>query len=1333
MNFWKNLHPLIKRELDPNGYDSANYAVLQALATTLTDAETETIESKIQLSLGTATGEFLSDWGSWFGIPRKVGETDEDYRTRIKRYMFMKRGTIPAIIDAIRYYLKDQEANIQVYEPWTDMFMLDRLHSTLDGKTHLSGNYYRYAIMDITMDRPFPAGLADVIRAFKPAGVYFYVSIDTRANPNNVPICISDYVGEEYEQIKEWFGYNTDVRAKITLGDQTANSGFQNLFITDQSRLDGLDVLGGSFNANRTYWGLVATSDNWIGDKLKSDYSTDDLIQVATELDPDVYRNTGEVDGSYGVIDVPAGTGYKYIYFDIDVAQYVNTYYRNLSAGADKVSRTIDFLNKANSVILRANMTASLPVPTTAASSLSLYLNSNNWINLASANIGATPWSYSRAFQSNLTNALSTTGYVLLALKVAKQSQPYKLYLNQMIFDIHTISDVAPGAGVYTLADYWRTDAEDPSNLFRYATVSPGRISSDGTFTDQQDSVRKETTSAPILVSANKAYTVTGSTYSVPNSGVNNVDSSVFSFYNAQGKLLAYDRNESNKVDPATGVASDNYSDYSAAFNRELFMASGGYSNLINTVTTGNLSSGVVAATSGFKVTDYVPITPTDSYLYRQWGNKVASPVINIAYYDSAKTFIRQTVETPDTYGALNTAYVKLDATMPTNAAYVRFASNVNQESALVKITSYVNDTASNMANTNFADSLDKPVTLAGSSNVTLPFDGATQAVTGVLTTPMAISLFDGVNTTTQASFTGGVSVIGTKVGTTPEITVTMSAVDLFKILVPNASLLLKQSDDTKLIAMGLNLMSSLALTTSLGNSSVIPRLTVKNQQTGVYDPIDANGNVSRKNLTKDYFTADGYLTFKVTGQPVTGEATGEVALYSSHLNETVDGENKKPFLANEGLLDNTNHTLGGGDNLTQWTEIVYDVTGLAGRTVRIDSMNQTFRVATSENDGAASALGRWVGPNADYQWQLDPGTNQLRIFVASAIGDNVKAPSVYVIAEAAQPEVIRLLSANIQGSVRADALLPVVTTVNKQGTFTFKTQVSSNKYQFVTAFDIKVTKNPAGFIATQQTSGNYLGSLDFDLTSTAGPIKDGKYIDLSEMEVGKSYHYSFVNPITNFTDTDVAFPMAIINGNNTQVEISNPKVSRGNYEIDLDADTYAKGKVPNLTGLAYVRVSTRTYGGYGYEIYEVSGVTHVTTNLLEGVELIKAGLDFQPRVAYEDSILAATELPKFMLDDSKLDADAGLSGLPLDTYRTELIKVDPSTVYDFDVSDFRFLLNQYDADHLGVTSSRWAGAAATPFVFKTNINTEFIALAFSDIDTISKFKQIGSPVLTKR
>ena len=225
MNFWKNLHPLLRRD-NKNDYGSANYAVLSALADSLSDAEQDTVAKRAQLILETATGAYLDEWGTWFGVTRRTDEDDNTYRERIKFYLLIPRSTIEGLITGIRYYLEDNDAKISVYEPWKNIFYTNK--SKLNGPDHLQGFYYRFAVIDVRIDRPMSKAIYDAIMAFKPAGVKFYVTIDETLASDQDALVLADLQSSNWAELEQYFGFYWNHNTIATFADFTATGEARN-------------------------------------------------------------------------------------------------------------------------------------------------------------------------------------------------------------------------------------------------------------------------------------------------------------------------------------------------------------------------------------------------------------------------------------------------------------------------------------------------------------------------------------------------------------------------------------------------------------------------------------------------------------------------------------------------------------------------------------------------------------------------------------------------------------------------------------------------------------------------------------------------------------------------------------------------------------------------------------------------------------------------------------------------------------------------------------------------------------------------------------------------
>ena len=340
-NFFRNIHPLLRRNKRPEKYDDTNFAVLNALNYELTQAEQETIASKIQSSLESATDTYLDTWGDWFGVYRKDGWDDEYYRARIIRELLLKRGTIPAIIDALVDFLNDNDAVVQIYEPWRNIFYTNK--SKLNGDDHLMGYYYRFAIIDISIDRPFPPEIVEIIKAFKPAGVLFYLRLDTSLAKNKTTV-ESPYVYLDVTnktELEFLNGLYYDLRGNINLSDQRTQVVGNNIFHTNNSKLNGEDVLAGAFNHGRGYIHLASTT--LLDYTPKATDSMSNLKTTLGEAGSDMYNQTKEKDGRTASIQVPATKNVHTLYSNsLDFGDYDYSTAPNLLPTLDysKLSRS---------------------------------------------------------------------------------------------------------------------------------------------------------------------------------------------------------------------------------------------------------------------------------------------------------------------------------------------------------------------------------------------------------------------------------------------------------------------------------------------------------------------------------------------------------------------------------------------------------------------------------------------------------------------------------------------------------------------------------------------------------------------------------------------------------------------------------------------------------------------------------------------------------------------------------------------------------------------------------------------------------------------------------
>lgn len=326
-SFLKNLHPLLRRKKDKNLNEDINYILLNTLNEELNTVERDTIESKLQSSLKSATGTYLDKFGDWFGVYRKVDEEDEKYRQRIIKYLLLKRGTNNAIIDGIKYYLDRDDLNISIYEPFKNIFYTNK--SELNGNDKLMGYYYRFAVINVTIGNYFPLEIIDIINEFKPAGVKLYVTYDGGAT--NTGSLIYQWLNDDikvamYEDIINFYGYDELLYGHINLGLRKTDSlNYKSVFINNKSLINSEDVLTGSSNVGRVFNNVSIKSSYNYTPRYNSSVANivSELKNKSEELSTDFYLHTNEKNNVSIPVTFNSNTGIEYIYNNFNIREYL--------------------------------------------------------------------------------------------------------------------------------------------------------------------------------------------------------------------------------------------------------------------------------------------------------------------------------------------------------------------------------------------------------------------------------------------------------------------------------------------------------------------------------------------------------------------------------------------------------------------------------------------------------------------------------------------------------------------------------------------------------------------------------------------------------------------------------------------------------------------------------------------------------------------------------------------------------------------------------------------------------------------------------------------------
>lgn len=336
-NFLKNLHPLLRRKKNPKDNEDVNYALIKVLNEEMNMIEKDAIESKLQSSLKSSTGDYLDNFGDWFGVYRKKDEEDEKYRARIIKYLLLKRGTNNAIIEAIKDYLEDSDADVSIYEPFRNIFYTNKSH--LNGNDHLMGYYYNFAIINVSVGSYFPMEIVDVINEFKPAGVKFYVTYDgggTNTGSSIIKVLDNPVNIDVYQNIDRLSGYSETFYGHINMGLRKVSYDSEtDIFKTNRSKINSNDVLTGSSSIGRAFHNY-AYKTNYVYNPTRTSTVSEIktvLDEKGRELPLEYYINTTEKGRQPVTIDVNSTTGTAFIYNNLNLREYFSHYKPELLQG----------------------------------------------------------------------------------------------------------------------------------------------------------------------------------------------------------------------------------------------------------------------------------------------------------------------------------------------------------------------------------------------------------------------------------------------------------------------------------------------------------------------------------------------------------------------------------------------------------------------------------------------------------------------------------------------------------------------------------------------------------------------------------------------------------------------------------------------------------------------------------------------------------------------------------------------------------------------------------------------------------------------------------------
>lgn len=396
-NFLKNLHPLLKRKKNPKDNKDPHYAIINMFSEELDNLEQETIESKIQSSLGTATGKYLDIYGDWYGLVRKKNELDDTYRDRIIEYVLLKRGTNNSIIGAIKRFLEDEDVYVDIYEPFKNIFYTNKSH--LNGEDRLMGDYYRFAVIDITIGKSFPLEIIDEINKFKPAGVKVYFTYDGSYDLGEdkiiTPVFYKDYPKvTTYQDVDIFRGYGRILYGHLNLGIAKVND-ITDVFKTNNSLVNSLDVLSGSATVGREFYNYAYQTQSKYEPRMEDYVTTISSRSIrirGEELNKDFYTETSIRNNIKPGLVIEGNNKPTNIHFNLDTVEYLRrTGIVVSSLGMDEQELINYVSNYFGEVSLDLDIQAMVSPSNPVSVKLSIYdFGSYSWVTVSRENLTLT-------------------------------------------------------------------------------------------------------------------------------------------------------------------------------------------------------------------------------------------------------------------------------------------------------------------------------------------------------------------------------------------------------------------------------------------------------------------------------------------------------------------------------------------------------------------------------------------------------------------------------------------------------------------------------------------------------------------------------------------------------------------------------------------------------------------------------------------------------------------------------------------------------------------------------------------------------------------------------
>jgi len=229
MGLLQKLHGIFRRSSEGD-----LKVITTAIDKILTQTDTDLQLLEMEYSITTSTGEWLDEWGTWFGLRRETNEEDDSFRARIKLVLLKTKATIPAIVAEVKRVM-GADTYVKVFEPYNNVKLLSV--STLSGKDRFQdGDYWRMAVIDVIINKPVTQEVIQAVEKIRGAGIK--VMFTYNASPDIVYMSdMTDPIASS-STVTASKGIATDDYSDIGLSGRTAEaslSGSQNIWSSTKS------------------------------------------------------------------------------------------------------------------------------------------------------------------------------------------------------------------------------------------------------------------------------------------------------------------------------------------------------------------------------------------------------------------------------------------------------------------------------------------------------------------------------------------------------------------------------------------------------------------------------------------------------------------------------------------------------------------------------------------------------------------------------------------------------------------------------------------------------------------------------------------------------------------------------------------------------------------------------------------------------------------------------------------------------------------------------------------------------------------------------------------